>query len=366
MSRSKKTHAIIPAKSKSTRFPGKNMALLNGIPLYLRAVRYAKERELIPILFTDSEEIKTGGESEGAIIYPQTPDQFEGYEALIPAIKELGIERMVILQATCPFHAPGMLEEMERKMDETGARSIYTCEEVKVNGHLRGRYEKAIQMGENCLHRHDGNLILCTSDFFLTHGNYFLGQESLYLPNYFPYTWDIDYEEELIFAEHLIQLYGWEERQKEEGRRLLFEWDDKGCPYRYVERKELFMPLEYKRGYTILYTRKREGKKFTVESITGMEYEIQEVDGIWMAVKVRDRTREEVEEVFNVEVSHPKWRRVLSLNLTRKRGEVNGTAEGFNILEFEDRKVLKVKWDHWGEETFLYFNGRYEKKEGEV
>ena len=47
--------AVIPAKARSTRFPGKNVALLAGKPLVVHAVDVARDSELFDVIVVSTD-----------------------------------------------------------------------------------------------------------------------------------------------------------------------------------------------------------------------------------------------------------------------------------------------------------------------
>ncbi len=68
MKNTNETWAIIPARSGSKGFPGKNISLLNGMPLLAHSILFAKKLHFIDkiLLSTDSNEYKSIGERYGA------------------------------------------------------------------------------------------------------------------------------------------------------------------------------------------------------------------------------------------------------------------------------------------------------------
>lgn len=185
--------AIIPAKSVSKRLPGKNLVLFRGLPLFVWSVLYARAEGVQPVVLTDSELTAHIAKGFGALVYPQKPEQFDNYDAIPPVLEELQVQKIALLQATSPLRKRGVLDKMLNMVPST-CPSCFTSKRVKLQGKQGGKWLHAIQdVGESTgFDASDGNIIVCTSDYFREHNNYFLGDESVPVPNVMPYTLDID------------------------------------------------------------------------------------------------------------------------------------------------------------------------------
>ncbi len=196
--------AIIPAKSASKRLPEKNIKLFRGLPLFVWSVLYAHEEGVQPVVLTDSELIAHIAAGFGALVYPQTEDQFENHTAILPVLDDLSVKKFGLLQATSPLRKKGLLQEMLDIVPEM-CPSCYTAERVKLLGHCNGKFyaNKFDKGGDTVFQRHDGNIIACTADYFREHDSYFIGPESFVIPNELPYAVDIDTQEDFDTAEGL-------------------------------------------------------------------------------------------------------------------------------------------------------------------
>lgn len=196
--------AIIPAKSVSKRLPGKNTMLFRGLPLFVWSVLYAKAEGVQPVVLTDDEVTAHIAKGFGALVYPQKPEQFDNYDAIPPVLEELQVQKFALLQAVSPLRQRGLLDKMLR-MVPLACPSCYTSKRVKLQGKQGGKWLNSLQDKDDTtgLDAYDGNIIVCTSEYFLDHNNYFLGDESVPVPNVMPYTIDIDTREDFLAAELL-------------------------------------------------------------------------------------------------------------------------------------------------------------------
>ena len=141
-----KVLAIIPARGGSKRVPGKNIKLLNGLPLIEYTYIAAKNSKYIDeiVLSTDSKEIQ-----ESASAYPEVdvpflrPTELSGDSiGDIPVIEHAldyyaklnkHFEYVVYLRPTSPFKTSELIDEVILKIkntDFTGIRTITPLEGV--------------------------------------------------------------------------------------------------------------------------------------------------------------------------------------------------------------------------------------------
>ena len=111
--------AVIPAKARSTRFPGKNKASLAGKPLVTRAVEAALESVLFHTVMvsTDDDDIAQFARAAGAEVpfrrdpaltedIVETPAVVRDAVSWYRANREASFEWVCILQPTCPLRTP--------------------------------------------------------------------------------------------------------------------------------------------------------------------------------------------------------------------------------------------------------------------
>ncbi len=128
-----KTIAIIPARGGSKRLPGKNIMLLNGIPLLAHSVLYAKANsEIISEVYvsTDDAQIKEIAIEYGAKVIDRPEHLCGDSEPTVSALKHVlenieAVENVVLLQATNPLR-PKMLLKKAFEIYENNYDSLFT------------------------------------------------------------------------------------------------------------------------------------------------------------------------------------------------------------------------------------------------
>ncbi len=130
-----KTIAIIPARGGSKRLPGKNLLPLDGTPLLVHSIRYARANsELIDQVYVSTEdaEIRAQAEKQGAVVLDRplslAGDLVPTIDVLKHCLSELNqeVEHVVLLQATNPLRPEKLLRQAFVKYMEHGADSLMT------------------------------------------------------------------------------------------------------------------------------------------------------------------------------------------------------------------------------------------------
>jgi N-acylneuraminate cytidylyltransferase len=111
---------IIPARGGSKRFPGKNMALLDGIPLISHSINYAKANsEIIDeiVVSTDDSEIKEISLLAGVTVIDR-PEKLSGdASSTVSALKHVlenmkaNFNNVILLQPTNPLRPSSLLKD---------------------------------------------------------------------------------------------------------------------------------------------------------------------------------------------------------------------------------------------------------------
>jgi len=134
-----KTIAVIPARGGSVGLPGKNIKLLNGIPLVARSVLAAKQSQKVSEVYvsSDADNILAVAEKYGAkgIKRPKgiSGSIASSESALLHALchlKENGEEPadiLVFLQCTSPFTTSEHIDNVLLAMEKTGADSAFSA-----------------------------------------------------------------------------------------------------------------------------------------------------------------------------------------------------------------------------------------------
>ncbi|KKC24368.1 acylneuraminate cytidylyltransferase family protein [Sphingomonas sp. SRS2] len=135
--------AVVPARAGSKGIVGKNIRLLNGIPLLAHAIGCARRTKLIDrvILTTDSEEIADIGRRFGAevpflrpaaLAADETP-MLDVLDHAIHAVADAGWapDLIVLLQPTAPFRRDQDVEAAIRMLgDDPQADSVVSVERI--------------------------------------------------------------------------------------------------------------------------------------------------------------------------------------------------------------------------------------------
>lgn len=361
MCRNKRVLVAVMAKKESRRLPNKNLLPFNHLPLFLWAVIYAQKEGYTPTVFTDDTEGPIGNlaKAYGAEVEKEEGGELISYSAIRRRIEEVGEEIIAVLQPTTPIRQEGRLRELIGRVERGEASSIYTCEEVKVCGHLDGKYRQAITISpENTLHRHDGNIVTCTSEFFLTH-NYFMGDTGLYLPQDFPYTIDIDTLSQFQLAEHYIHLLPKADSEIEKYKQIRKSMGEKyvigGDIYRRHEKDllipetgDIYLPI-YKiseMGSNGMRCTTHSGKQIKLKKQGGNNWEMQEL------AAGADKQQERI--TLNLVNKSAHWEDVIYFDEDTMRGSRNSKIDRFTVTDWKEGEKITLIWDIWGTETFTY------------
>ena len=183
--------AIIPAKATSSRLPGKNRFLLNGIEVYQHAVRYAIQEGVTPIVSTDSEEIISQCKQLNILYYRETVDDSNLCNCINQVLSKYDCEYFAVLQPTSPIRQEGLLRNFIKCKPKT---SIYTANKIKIIGHIGNEFQIAYRDQDNStkfLYQFDGNIVYVNTDWYKESKSLFCN-DSQYCIEKLPYTLQID------------------------------------------------------------------------------------------------------------------------------------------------------------------------------
>jgi N-acylneuraminate cytidylyltransferase len=132
-----KTIAVIPARGGSKRIPGKNMQLLNGIPLFVHSIKYAQQfPDLIAEIYvsTDDETIRVKALDSGAKVIDRpellATDTATSASVLQHALAQIEeVDWVVLLQPTNPLRPQGLLENAFEILNNGQHDSLMTVTE---------------------------------------------------------------------------------------------------------------------------------------------------------------------------------------------------------------------------------------------
>jgi N-acylneuraminate cytidylyltransferase len=150
---------IIPARGGSKGVPGKNIKLLNGIPLIHYTIKAAQKLfdNALICVSTDDEEIKKVAEQTSLVVPFLRPKELASdssgtYEVLMHAIEHFAnngyeADTLILLQPTSPFRTSSHIEEalkiysneidMVVSVKETRSNPYYVLFEEDENGYLK-------------------------------------------------------------------------------------------------------------------------------------------------------------------------------------------------------------------------------------
>lgn len=134
------TIGVIPARFRSTRFPGKVLALINGKPMIEHVWRQASQcRELDRLLIAcDHDEVFKTARAFGAQVVMTSPDHPSGSDRIAEAIGSLPCELVVNIQGDEPFIEPKVIDALVVALKNDAAASVATViKEIRSDDDIR-------------------------------------------------------------------------------------------------------------------------------------------------------------------------------------------------------------------------------------
>jgi CMP-N-acetylneuraminic acid synthetase len=211
--------AVIPARGGSKGLPGKNIRLLNGLPLIAWSIEAARNSRLIDrtIVSTDSEEIARVAHQFGAEVLDRPPELATDEAKTIAVLKHVAQQipdasLFAVLQPTSPLRGVGLIDECINEYQRNGWSNLatgYWCKFQEFGSH-------------NNMRRQDYN------GFFYDDGSVYILPRSLaeeeqwsgnnvcryVTPRHQNY--EIDDEVDFVILEALMRRYGSRQKQFEE------------------------------------------------------------------------------------------------------------------------------------------------------
>ncbi|WNH09638.1 cytidylyltransferase domain-containing protein [Thalassobellus suaedae] len=129
-----KTIAIIPARGNSKRLPNKNIKLLDGLPLLVHSINYAKQFDFIDAIYvtTDDDEIKAIALQHEVFVVDRPKHLSGDFEPTVTALKYVlefideDVENVVLLQPTNPLRPKDLLTEAFQLYIKNNCDSLFT------------------------------------------------------------------------------------------------------------------------------------------------------------------------------------------------------------------------------------------------
>lgn len=213
--------AIIPARRGSKRLANKNISILDGIPLILHSIRYAKANLRYVdriVVSTNDPRVKSIALEEGIEVIDRPEYLSTDVSNSVSALKHVletiqhEVENVILLQPTNPLRPENILKEAFEKYINGGYESLMTVTrsykkfgKVEQNKFVPYNYE----MGQRSqdlepLYFENGLLYITKASLIL--------EETLLGENNFPFIIDhpfaqvdIDFEHDLEYAEFLLK-----------------------------------------------------------------------------------------------------------------------------------------------------------------
>lgn len=129
-----KTIAIIPARGGSKRLLGKNIMLLDGLPLIAHSILFAKANsEIIDEIYvsTDDADIKKIALEYGAKVVDRPSELAGDFEPTVSALKHVldnsdAVENVILLQPTNPLRPENLLKVAFEIFSKENHDSLFT------------------------------------------------------------------------------------------------------------------------------------------------------------------------------------------------------------------------------------------------
>lgn len=217
---------VIPARGGSKRFPGKNVHPFDGKPLIASTIDYSLRNPSVSGTFvsTDSDRIREVALHCGADVIDRPAELAGDYvtsaavmKHAVLALADAGydFDYVILLQATNPLRPAGMLDEAVDIIEKGGHDSLFTVSECRRKlGRINdGRYIPwNYRFGQRSqdmepLYYENGLLYITRKDLLLN--EIIEGPAAYPLVVNHPFgEVDIDTEEDLAFAEFMLERYG--------------------------------------------------------------------------------------------------------------------------------------------------------------
>ena len=125
---------LIPARGGSKRVKGKNLRLLDGIPLVAHSILVAQQAGLEVWVSTENDEIAGVAKSYGAKViqrpFKLSLDHVTDFPVIRHALSEVEGDLVVYLRPTTPFRTVDRVQEAVRLMSVPGYDSLRSVEEM--------------------------------------------------------------------------------------------------------------------------------------------------------------------------------------------------------------------------------------------
>jgi len=123
------TVGLIPARWGSTRFPGKSLALIAGVPLVVRVWRRARQARALTRLAiaTDDDRIRAAAEAAGAEVVMTRADHPSGTDRVAEAAARMNAAIVVNIQGDEPLIEPELIDRLAAALREDSRWDMATA-----------------------------------------------------------------------------------------------------------------------------------------------------------------------------------------------------------------------------------------------
>lgn len=128
--------AVIPARYGSSRFPGKALALIGGVPMIIRVLRRARKiREAVEVIVaTDDPRIKRVVEEDGGRAVMTDSSHQSGTSRVSEAARDLDYDIVVNIQGDEPLLPVGGVDKLINLMKKDRSVSMSTLASLSEDG----------------------------------------------------------------------------------------------------------------------------------------------------------------------------------------------------------------------------------------
>lgn len=122
------TVGVIPARFRSTRFPGKVLAAIEGKPMIEHVWRRASQCRLLDrlLIACDHKEVFEAAQAFGALAVMTSPDHPSGSDRIAEAVGPVECDLVVNIQGDEPFIDPGVIDRLVVALKQDGTASMAT------------------------------------------------------------------------------------------------------------------------------------------------------------------------------------------------------------------------------------------------
>ncbi|HHT23178.1 MAG TPA: hypothetical protein GXZ87_07705 [Bacteroidales bacterium] len=197
------TLVIIPAKVHSERVLNKNMRHIDGIPLFVHSINYAKQEGFKHIaVSSDGEHILKIAKSLGCIPVKENVNESKLEYCVNQVLaQEKGYRYFALLQPTSPLREKDKLKSMLARMKNEELETLLTCQQIKPVAWLDQyclfdvQNRPLSQQAKSWIYHFDGNILLRNIESYKKE-QILIPQVSGIEVNAFPYYLQIDTIEE--------------------------------------------------------------------------------------------------------------------------------------------------------------------------